>query len=813
MNIKTTTIGDEFRDKVANLIRSVKKVTVDTERRLSGKKADVYYEEKVAYQKFPKKIAIECKNYKKSLRASEIRNIISEYRPSKNGASLDTLLIIQKHPTSDGLEVLDAEDWVFWLSYDQLFFNLIDFRSYVDDLKVIDSKFGVSQYHIRPKNSDSKDVEALIDSWISDESDKNPIAILAEYGMGKTSLAHRIARKHASMFSCGESARIPIFIKLGDIVEASSIQSLVSTLFTAEYEIDNFTYSKFEALNSSGHFILIYDGFDEMKHAMSESDFIKMFSQLNALVAGKAKVLLLGRPNAFLSDDEKNRVLHGYQKIGQHTITNHSSPNYREIRLAPFSHKDVIDFSTKYMTYIQKNSSNLIESARTEAFIARRVEEIASDNHFELVRRPVHAKMLADLAMSTDVPINSFTRYQLYDHFTSQFFDRELDKGARVKVTVGERLKFLKHVSVLLWQQNRRAFNKTEFTNSRLIPFLDEKNSSHPGSELIREFVVGSMLVTEKSHGTYYFSHRSFQEYLVASELLSVDVWSTRNIAKYRYCFTTEILSFVDESGDAWRFMEGLFQFLPDYEGYLPAPLLAYLVKGIEQNINPSFGGPVVWAQQDKFPLSPWFTFLVGFKFSLHLPSGDYKVLDKLSFDDDTNKILSHVYGVLVPMYLEFNLDPKVVVYAVAVLHVLCQREMSDFKARGARSKRPRAGSVLVSSSERYSALKLLIDSISVHLDRSGEIRGFTVDVSRMISQVSKVLSPIISISQDSESHQDAGIDQVDRASSISLSISDIVGLISFGTDESRTEFRKNILQFWRSKPDMGIFVYHGKRK
>ena len=65
----------------------------------------------------------------------------------------------------------------------------------------------------------------------------------------------------------------------------------------------------FLEMNRQGQFLLILDGFDEMRHAMDLDDFVYTFEQMKPLFAGKAKVIILGRPDSFLSTHEEVAVL------------------------------------------------------------------------------------------------------------------------------------------------------------------------------------------------------------------------------------------------------------------------------------------------------------------------------------------------------------------------------------------------------------------------------------------------------------------------------------------------------------------------
>jgi len=75
-----------------------------------------------------------------------------------------------------------------------------------------------------------------------------------------------------------------------------------------------YQFKTFEHLNQAGRLLVILDGFDEMKHAMTASDFLTNFREFNRLLKGNSKVLLLGRPNA-LPSDAQQLVFRGLKSV------------------------------------------------------------------------------------------------------------------------------------------------------------------------------------------------------------------------------------------------------------------------------------------------------------------------------------------------------------------------------------------------------------------------------------------------------------------------------------------------------------------
>jgi hypothetical protein len=104
---------------------------------------------------------------------------------------------------------------------------------------------------------------------------------------------------------------MPIFIALSEIAHHVKMSGLIAATIADETLVSRFSYSFFKRLNSSGRFVIILDGFDEMKFGLTFEEFNQLFSQVHELISPKAKILVLGRPSAFLSESEELAVLSG----------------------------------------------------------------------------------------------------------------------------------------------------------------------------------------------------------------------------------------------------------------------------------------------------------------------------------------------------------------------------------------------------------------------------------------------------------------------------------------------------------------------
>ena len=295
--------GNQFRYDVAQLLRAAHYYNVETEKRIGSKKVDIYFEEKSLGA--VRKVGVECKNYKTPLTKADIsRDIYPDYNVLIQSHQLDQILIIANHDlNADARSYINDTPCFSFMTFMELQNNLMDFTSYQIGIKLQYKEEGLDEYYIHPQFTNNKDLEDHILSWLSSNSSR-PIAILAGYGMGKTSFARHMAYTVTTKQIPSCISRIPVLIKLGDISSEQGLEGLLGKVLAANSAVGNYHFDIFMELNRRGRFFIILDGFDEMKHTMSWNQFKYNFSQLNRLIVENSKILLLGRPSAFLSDAE-----------------------------------------------------------------------------------------------------------------------------------------------------------------------------------------------------------------------------------------------------------------------------------------------------------------------------------------------------------------------------------------------------------------------------------------------------------------------------------------------------------------------------
>lgn len=502
----------KFEKEVINLLK-IRGFDVLPEFQLGSKKVDFLAKIKDDFGK-TKQYVGECKYYNSRLSMGDINKIVTDYYPHLR-SNYNLLLVTQNGLTASAITYINECENIYHVTHYDLINSTMDFSLYIQGLK---SSFFLDNLNLSyvPQGYREGDetIEDYINKWVNDDT-PNPLAILGGYGMGKTTLATKLAYSQSIKYEENQLERIPIYIKLEDLSTESSLEGLLGKLFTSVNIIKNYSFPLFMKLNEDGKFFIILDGFDEMKRTMSEEALIFNFEQLNRLVFGKSKVILLGRPTVFLNDQEQKEIFHGL-----HTISNrqHEKLNYRkyiELNLKPFDKNQIENFISKMVESFKLNTTSKPKITKFDNYL-KGLNSSQSSHLIELASRPVQLKMLTEILPIHDGDISEITVTILYSEFIDLITRREANKLARRTFSYDERRAFASSLAFWMWNNNLGA----EVDSSIIDPSLFKKyvRDGKSFKEVKRDLISGCFLEKKDPSGLY-FPHRTFQEFFVAEEL------------------------------------------------------------------------------------------------------------------------------------------------------------------------------------------------------------------------------------------------------------------------------------------------------
>jgi hypothetical protein len=515
------------------------------EKRLSGTKVDIRF----TNEGFAREVwAVECKDYSKRLDKGYVGSeIFPLYHPMLEKREVDRVLIVSRNGlTTDAEEYVGSLKGFSHLTYERLAEALVGLRGYIEHLATLKPTDETDYIEARLEGTTGSALEA-VERWICGEGAGQ--AILGGYGQGKSSFARKLAAHFAARHLKDPTQRMPILLRLGEVVHETQLEGLFGKEFTARHPCPGYQFRTLDHLNRIGRLLIILDGFDEMKHAMTAADFQANFREFNRLLVGDAKVLLLGRPNA-LPSNERELVFRAKARVGDQVVASSSFAPWPEWRLAFFDERETAQLLSSCLIVFQSRHARDQRFTYPKDFVSLRVAEIFAQVPAELLQRPVHVQLIADVAADPNFDLRGFNEYSLYDHFIRTMVARDtIEKQARRAIPLDARLAFQRELAWWAWRRpdaTQGCFFRHDVPAAIL---RDLPNGNAVDDEGKRNEYIVSTLTEEKESGVLFFAHRSFQEFLVAERMRVVNPTPAAH-ADYSQYMSEEVSAFLRQAPD-----------------------------------------------------------------------------------------------------------------------------------------------------------------------------------------------------------------------------------------------------------------------
>jgi hypothetical protein len=412
--------------------------------------------------------------------------------------------------------------------------NLVNFSDYQNEIRrrvevtrlpdsdlSLEDVYVPSRYGPAGEGRSSGSVEEYLVNWLL-EPGQRQTALLGEYGQGKSTaalmLTYRILCKQEL-----RSDRVPILIELRGKSPRNLTPLELLGAWTAQYSINAQALLR---LHIAGRLLLIFEGFDEMALVGDTEMRLKHFKTLWQFCYPQAKILITGRPNFFLDEEEMKAALGISKPIGDR-------PYCEAVRLAPFEVEQIAESLREHEPSVRSQICALVGR---------------NDRFRELVSRPSLLHIVAVLWENERLSekVDKLTSAFIMDLFVRHSYTRqglkERDSGEFMALTTSEREFFMMGIAAYMAAKdlpNQITGRQLNELIESLIEAMPDSVSTESSSisrevtEPLRRRLEGKehgvehvktdvracgLLVDDPSaSGTFRFGHKSFMEYLFAS--------------------------------------------------------------------------------------------------------------------------------------------------------------------------------------------------------------------------------------------------------------------------------------------------------
>lgn len=205
--------------------------------------------------------AVDCKDYAKPLDKGYVsKEIYPLYEVMlQKGDVARVLIVSRKGVSTDAEEFIRSWKGASHLTYEQLAESLVGLRGYMQHLAALRATEGGTDYiEARLEAVEGPALRAV--EHRARGADGAGRAILGSYGQGKSSFARCLAAHLAARHLADPTERMPILLRLGEVVHETQLEGLFGKEFTARHPSPGYQFRTLEHLNRSGRLLVILDG-------------------------------------------------------------------------------------------------------------------------------------------------------------------------------------------------------------------------------------------------------------------------------------------------------------------------------------------------------------------------------------------------------------------------------------------------------------------------------------------------------------------------------------------------------------------------
>lgn len=389
--------------------------------------------------------------------------------------------------------------------------------------------------HYRP-------IDAFLDTWLEDET-QNHLSILGEYGTGKTTLCRYYAAKLAGQYLNNPVGnRIPILINLREYAKEMNVESLVTNHLINKADIRNASYSVFRCMLEKGLLIVIFDGFDEMAQRTDIDVTWSNFETITQLARQHAKIILTCRKEYFRTRKDESEIL----------LAAAASTNSDVIYLKTLNDDQIKDYLRKR---IHKSNWKYYWDQISRIY----------DLH-NLATRPVLLNFIIGHLPTLIKKRKEIKAADLYEVAIDKELKRILRRG-RTLIRREDRAKLMQLLAAWMYENNRFLLHFGRIPDVLNIKKHFDIRLQQDIDHHLHDFLTCSFL-SKDPDGNYYFSHKSFVDFLVAKKL--VDESTHGNPTHWsRYTLNREVARFVGEMASKDQTINNICEWAFDGESEL----------------------------------------------------------------------------------------------------------------------------------------------------------------------------------------------------------------------------------------------------
>jgi hypothetical protein len=340
-------------------------------------------------------------------------------------------------PGNDDVKVITFDEIMFashrLRAYERALLEELRNKSFGDNAPTIHDMLVTLKATIQPDNRAVPDINSHILDWISSGEYNQHIALLGEYGQGKSVLSIWLCT--ILLQRIVDIKRVPILIRLGGKSPRNTSVEEMLDAWAGRYRINA---NLARAWVETGHAVVIFDAFDEMDLVGERTLRLQNFMRIWEFAERPApRLIITGRPNLFLDTEEMRLAL---KLTSKGAVDHHAKPIY----LSKLDREQIKDALREWPTAVQHGILDAYDRSGGAGSFA------------DLIARPSTLALAASVwpTIATRVGTASIGNTTIIREFLYQTYTRQREKryssGVRPLLTTIELSFFMRAISVVM---------------------------------------------------------------------------------------------------------------------------------------------------------------------------------------------------------------------------------------------------------------------------------------------------------------------------------------------------------------------------
>ena len=350
-------------------------------------------------------------------------------------------------------------------------FERSDLRQHYIDLNCQVTETGGSSIY--------KPAEQFFDRFLN-ETKRPGLALLGNFGTGKTSLCKHYSYILASRFANGTGCLFPIYVDLKDLSTFSDLERDLLKYIRGTYSTDA-TEKGFRLWLSHKTTLLILDGFDEMASRMDKPTINRELSCLTRFCSvSQCKVVIACRTHFFRTNVDERAL-----------------GDMLRLHICDWGPNELVLYVTKLLP---QKSKALVDTIRS------------TYNLEELAKTPLFLSMITATLPTVSGQVNTARLYQTY---TDRWIE---EQDYRSRLSPEDKEHFMEELAFEMFRSGQARIRHSEIPDHiKAILRIADYSSVEILDEEIR---TCTFLVRDRQgEGLYYFVHKSYMEFFVGHKL------------------------------------------------------------------------------------------------------------------------------------------------------------------------------------------------------------------------------------------------------------------------------------------------------